>query len=156
MKISRQGFTFAELLVTTLLFTFIVAGFYSVLGVGRTTYFMDSNYLDLQQSNRNGMDRLVREVRQARTSGVSFTTLAANSEKVTFSTPSKSGIAYYRSGTNLIREYPSGTTQVVATNINYLDFELSGSLLKIDMRAEKIFFRTLSFPLVEYVRLRNG
>ena len=147
------GLTMVELLVTTLIFAFIMAGFYAVLGVGNTTYSMDTNYLDLQQQGRNVLDRIVREVREA--SSVTITTVSASADTLTFSTPNETNIHYYRSGNNLVREYPSGTTKTLATNITYLKFTNSSKLLTISLKAEKTWFRLLSFPLIETVRLRN-
>ena len=149
----NRGMVLAEFLVTALLFSFIVAGFYTVLGVGNTTYATDTNYLDLQQQGRNILDRISREVREA--SSVTVTVLSSSSDRLTFSTPNKSGIQYYRSGNNLIREYPSGTTKTIATDITYLKFTSSSKLLTISLKAERTVFRLLSFPLVQTVRLRN-
>jgi hypothetical protein len=60
------------------------------------------------------------------------------------------------SGTDLVREYPSGTTVKVANSIGRLKFTVSGSLLQVDIRADvSTFGQNVSFPLVEKVRLRN-
>lgn len=149
----KKGFTLVEVLVTVLIFSFVSAMMYSVLNVGYSLYSRLSVSMDLQQA-KNGMDRIVREVRAS--SAATVTTIDANSDKITFTTPLSNGIQYYRSGTQLIREYPSGTTKVVADNIAFLKFTLTAPLLAISMRADKTFSgTTYSFSLGEKVRLRN-
>jgi hypothetical protein len=81
----------------------------------------------------------------------------ANSDTITFTTPTANGVQYYRSNNQVVREYPSGTTRVVANRIARLKFTLSGSVLKIDLRADQTSQgRTFSFSLSEKVRIRNG
>ncbi len=100
------------------------------------------------------MDRIVREVRGSSTTAI--TVINADSDKITVTTPAASGLMYYLSGTNLVREYPAATTVNVANSIGRLKFTISGSLLQIDVRADvSTFGQTVSFPLVEKVRLRN-
>lgn len=149
----KKGFTLVEVLVTALIFSFVSAVMYSVLNVGYSLYSRLSVSMDLGQA-KNGMDRIVREVRAS--SAAAVTTIDANSDKITFTTPVSNGIQYYRSGTQLIREYPSGTVKVVADHIAFLKFTLTAPLLVISMRADKTLSgTTYSFSLGEKVRLRN-
>lgn len=149
----KKGFTLVEVLVTVLIFSFISMVMYSVLNVGYSVYSRLSVSLDLQQA-KNGMDRMVREVRAS--SSATVTTIDASSDKITFTTPTSNGIQYYRNGTQLIREYPSGTTRIMADNIAFLKFTLTAPLLLIQLRADKILSgKTYSFSLTEKVRLRN-
>ncbi len=150
----KQGFSLVELLIAMSIFIFMLLVAYGVLKTGNTIYTTDTIYLDMQQQARNGLERIIREVRESSTQAI--TTLDANNDRITFTTPNETGIQYYRSGTNLVREYPSGTVKIVASNIAYLKFSLSGSLLQISVRADKAYSsRTISFLLVEKVRLRN-
>ena len=149
----KKGFTLVEVLVSVLIFSFVASVMYSVLNVGSFIYSRLSVSMDLQQA-KNGMDRLVREVRAS--SSATVTTIDANSDKISFTTPTANGIQYYRSGTQLVREYPSGTTHVMSDNIAYLKFTMAAPLLTIQMRADKTFSgKTYSFSLGEKVRLRN-
>ena len=149
-----KGYTIIEAIISILLLAFILLGLYGVLFTGNTITTNDNALVEMGQQARNGMDRIVREVRESSTQTI--TVIDANSDKITFTTPNETGIQYYRSGTNLVREYPSGTLKNVASNIAYLKFTLTGTLLKISLRADKaIFTKTVSFPLVENVRLRN-
>ena len=149
----KKGFTLVEVLVTVLIFSFVSSVMYSVLNVGSFIYSRLSVSLDLQEA-KNGMDRIVREVRAS--SSATVTTIDANSDKINFTTPASNGIQYYRSGTQLIREYPSGTTHIIANNIAFLKFTITAPLLVIQMRAdETLSGKTYSFSLAEKVRLRN-
>ena len=154
---TKNGFTLAEMSLTVFLFSVVLLSFYSALMVGNNSFFMDSNYVDLEQQARKSVDRLVRELRGAKTASLSIATLSANNDKITFSTPNAANAKYYLNNSNqLIREFPSGTTTVMAVNITYLKFVLSGSLLTINLKAEKNFFRLLSIPYKAQVRLRSG
>lgn len=154
---TKKGFTLAETSLTVFLFSFVLLGMYSIMLAGNNSYYMNSNYVDLEQQARKSVDKLVRELRSAKSSSIAVTTLSGSNDKVTFSTNSVTNAKYYLNTSNqLIREYPSGTNKVVAVNITYLKFVLSGSLLTINLKAEKNFFRLLSIPYKAQVKLRNG
>jgi type II secretory pathway pseudopilin PulG len=151
---AKAGYTLVEALISMALLSFILLGVYGVLATGNTIIINDNAILEVQQQARNGMDRIVREVRES--SSQTIAVLAVDSDRITFTTPNEVGIQYYRSGTNLVREYPSGTARNVANGLARLKFTLSGTLLTINIRADKTLYgRTVSFPLVENVRLRN-
>jgi prepilin-type N-terminal cleavage/methylation domain-containing protein len=156
MMNNKKGVSLVEVLMTVVIFGALSIGFYGLWNLGNRTFYADSNLVELQQQARNGLDRMVRDLRQAVTSSVSITTISASSDRVTFNTISSTGVKYYLSGTQLIREYPSGTLTPVAHNISYLKFTLTSRLLKIEIHADKNFFQTISVPLVEKVRLRNA
>ena len=151
---NKKGYTLVEALISVLILSFILLGVYGVLHTGNTIITNDNALLEMQQQARNAMDRIVREVRESSTQTI--TVIDADSDNISFTTPNETGIQYYRSGTNLVREYPPGTAKNVASNIAYLKFTLVGALLKISLRADKrIYTKTVSFPLTENVRLRN-
>ena len=146
----KKGLTLVELLVALAILTLVVGGIFCMTNMGYFTYSSESTLMDLMQQARNGMDRMVREIRAS--SAVTLPT----SDKVIFTTPTASGVQYYRSGTQLIREYPSGTTHAIANNIALLNFTLNGSLLQIQVRADKtISSKTYSYSFMEKVHLRN-
>ena len=149
-----KGYTLVEALISVLILAFILLGVYGVLQTGNTIITNDNALLEVQQQGRNAMDRMVREVRAS--SSEAITVINANSDKITFTTPNETGIKYYLNGANLAREYPAGTVVNVANSIGYLKFTVAGSLLTINVRADKALFgKTVSFSLVENVRLRN-
>ena len=154
MRKTNSGYTLVEALISIALLSVILLGVYGVLQTGSTVTTNDEALLQTQQQARNAMDRIVREVRQS--SALTVTVIDSSSDKATFTIPTATGIQYYLSGTNLVREYPSGTLLTVANSIAYLKFTLAGSLLTINLRADKVLFgKTVSFPLIEQVRLRN-
>ena len=149
-----KGYTLVEALISISLLSFVLLGVYGVLTTGNAVTANDNALLEMQQQARNGMDRIVREVRES--SSQTIVTVDANSDRITFTTPNEAGIQYYRSGTALVREYPAGTVKNVAGNIAYLKFTLAATLLKVSIRADKVIYsKTVSFPLTENVRLRN-
>ena len=110
--------------------------------------------MDVEQQARNAAARVLLEVRESRTSTV--VSLSADNYRITFSTPNETNIQFYLSGTNLIREYPSGTTAIVASNIGRLFFSKVSQLLTMEVRADKtVYGRTFSYTVIQKVRLRN-
>ena len=154
---NTKGYTLLELIVVLLLLSVILIGVYGILTTGNNIYIRDITLLDMEQQTRNAVDRIVREVRQASSQIITTNFNNTTNDKIVFTIPTATGIQYYLSGTNLVREYPSGTTRNVASNISLLKFTLTGSLLQIQVRADKTIYstNTISFPLVEKVRLRN-
>ncbi len=151
-----KGYTFVEAIVSVALLSVVLLGVYGVFTTGNTIFIKDMTLLDMQQQTRNATDRIVREVRQASSQTITTNYNSTTNDKIMFTIPTAIGIKYYLSGTNLVREYPSGTTVNVASNISLLKFTLTGSLLQIQVRADKtIYSTTTSFPLTEKVRLRN-
>ena len=145
-----KGYTLVEALISVLILAFILLGVYGVLATGNTIITNDNALLEMQQQARNAMDRMVRETR-----GASTQTISGGGSQITFTTPAAVGIVYSLSGTTLQRTY-AGSTVNVANSIAYLNFALSGMLLTISVRADKALFgKTVSFSLVENVRLRN-
>ncbi len=152
---NNRGFSFAELLVSVFIFALIAGGVFQIFTIGNTVYKTETTLLDLQAHARNAMDRMVREIRASST--VAITVVNADSDRIAFTTPTATGVQYYLTGTQLIREFPSGTTRIIAGNVARLKFTLTGSVLKIDVRADQtITGRPFTFSLTEKVRLRNG
>ncbi|MFZ5800942.1 MAG: PilW family protein [Candidatus Omnitrophota bacterium] len=159
-----KGFTLVEVLITIFIFGFIVAGLYGILNVATITYYTDLGLLDLHQQARNAIVRLVREVREANASSITVTAINPLSDRLTFDTPNKSGVQYYLSADQIIREYPAGTQKVIANNITRFKFTWnfnpgipgSSRILRIAVQAEKDALRRhLSLLFGEQVRIRN-
>ena len=150
----NKGFTLVELLVTTLIFSFMLMCFYSVLNVGRTHYFIDIGLIDLQEQERNALDRIVREVRAS--SATTITTISSTSDRISFNIPGSTGIQYFLSGAQLIRQDPNGLQRIIAYNITRLKFTATGTLLQIQLQADQtVLSKALSVAMTEEVRLRN-
>lgn len=150
----KKGFTFVEFLITVVLFSMISAGVAQIFTLGNSVYSVEMTLADLQSHARNAMDRMVREIRAS--SSVTVTVINSDSDRITFTTPAATDIKYYRSNNLLVREYPAGTTKNIASNVARLKFTLTGSILKIDLRADQTTLgRPLTYSLSQKVRLRN-
>lgn len=162
-----KGFTLFEVLLSTLILSVMVVGIYGVLNIGDKTYNHDMALLDLQQQVRQAMDGMIKELKQSKTSLI---TISGGGARIDFKVPTdlttspvtytNDFIAYYLSGNQILREYPSGTTKVLANDINSLLFSLSGEVLTVQLSAQKtVKQRLLGFPLTglltQKVRLRN-
>jgi prepilin-type N-terminal cleavage/methylation domain-containing protein len=164
-----KGFTLLEILVTILIFGFIVGGIYGVLNIARTNYDTTLVSLNLQRQVRQGMSRLSREIRQANASTIVISTPDANNNNtITFNTPTATGVKYYvllsSDGVwQLVREYPTDTKIYRANDIKVLSFparSTGSNIQKITIGASKTFFsggksQTLTFSLTEQVNIRN-
>jgi Tfp pilus assembly protein PilW len=150
------GYTFVEMMISVLLLSIILLGVYGVFNTSNIIFAKDIASLDMEQQTRNAIDRIIREVRQASSQTITTNYNGTTNDQIIFTIPTLTGVKYYLSGTNLIREYPAGTLSKIASNIGLLKFTLTGSLLKIQVRADKVIYNhTTSFPLTENVRLRN-
>ena len=149
-----KAFTLLEVLVSVVILSLIITGIYSVLNVGNITYNIDLGILDLQQNARQAMDWMVREIRESSPPNIE---IGGGNNQITFDTPNEQDIQYYRNTqeNQIIREYPTGTTRILANNIEGLNFYLNGNLLEILVTAGKVQTQDLNFFLKEQVRLRN-
>jgi prepilin-type N-terminal cleavage/methylation domain-containing protein len=158
-----KGFTLLEILVTILIFSFIVGGMYGVLNVSRTNYDANSVSLNLQRQARQGMSWLVRDLRAAKASSTNIVQDGSNNN-ITFNTSSETDVKYYvNATTSQLKRISSTSAEVVKANdITGLVFPARGSsnIQQIQLNASKTFFsngqnRTLTLPFTEQVQMRN-
>lgn len=164
MNKKRRGFTLLEVLLSALIFAFLILGITEVLNIGNLSFPIDTALVDLQQQARQAMAIMTKELREA--SNIQISVINANSDRITFNTVDKTNVQYYRDINDVnndgitdqvIREYPAGTRKVLANYIARLKFFLSEPMLRLEVRAEQIVRQSsLTLPLVEQVRLRNG
>lgn len=153
------GFTLLEILVAILIFSFIIGGIYGVLTISKANYDTNLVSLNLQRQARQGMSRLIREVRQAYLA--SIVDKGVNRDSITFNTPNASGIKYSLVSGQLKRECPACTDIIIANDITALAFPaITGNLQKITLGASKTFRslgqeQTLTFSLTDQVEVRN-
>lgn len=124
-----RAFTLVELMVAAAIFIFIIGGIYGIMNAGRAVYDADMGRLDMQAAARRALDTVTAEIRQSSMSNIS---VFENGTQIMFEIPSdiSSGttaysgpIAYYlNDDSQLIREYPSGTENVVAQYVDSLEF----------------------------------
>ena len=160
-----KAFTLIEVLISACLLIIIVSGLFTVLTLGDKVWSVDMALVVMQQQVRHLMQGVVRELRQSKPSEIE---ISSAGQKVVFAIPeSTSDISYYLQDGNLVREHPAGAINIIAGNVDNLQFccshgsvcdeECASSrLLKINLESGKeIRGRNLSFTLKEQVRLRN-
>jgi prepilin-type N-terminal cleavage/methylation domain-containing protein len=159
---NKRGFTLVEVMVTVGLFSVVLMGLYVVLVSGNILYNNDTSLLDMEGQCRNAVERIVKEVRQSSSHVITANYNGTTNDKIMFCVPSitscssSTGIQYYLTNTDLVREYPSGTSVTIASNISRLNFSIVGSLLTIRATASEVGYKgTVTYPLTENVRLRN-
>jgi len=174
-----RGFTLLEILVVVLIFGILTTGIFGVLNIGNIIFKDDITLVELQQQARQGMDSLVKEIRESTgiPLGSGFTT-------ITFNIPSEvdcgpGPISYYLGGidTNndgvadqIIRGNSTCPTvakriKILANDITVLNFSRSGNTVEIQLAAKKnMGTKQLCFPapctvpqktFKEMVKLRN-
>jgi prepilin-type N-terminal cleavage/methylation domain-containing protein len=152
----REGFTLVELMVVMLIFSIILAAVYSVLTVGKASYQTGETQIIVQQEARRAMDEMVRELREA--SSIDPTTFAEGvSEDIIRFTLKTETIEYVVNARQLQR-IVSGTTTILANNIENIQFTLSGgNKVYIVLTAQKtgIFVEPANIVLTSQVVLRN-
>ena len=148
------GFTFAETMVSTLIFSILAIAILSVLIVGQKFWHSDVGNVELQQQARLAMDGMTREARESSPSDI---IISNGGSRIDFSVPDASAaIAYYAENNQLIREYPAGTEKVLAVDVEAVDFSLSADTLTIQLDLGKtVFGADLNFSAQEQVNLRN-
>jgi len=148
------GFTFAETMVSTLIFSILAIAILSVLIVGQKFWHSDVGNVELQQQARLAMDGMTREARESSPSDI---IISNSGSRIDFSVPDASAaIAYYAENNQLIREYPAGTEKVLAVDVEAVDFSLSADTLTIQLDLGKtVFGADLNFSAQEQVNLRN-
>ncbi|MFZ2357152.1 MAG: prepilin-type N-terminal cleavage/methylation domain-containing protein [Candidatus Omnitrophota bacterium] len=161
-----KGFTLLEVMISLVILSVLIAGIFGVLNISDKTYHNDMGLLELQQQVRQAMDGMVKELKQSKASSITISNAGA---RIDFKVPTDlttspvtytSFIAYYRSGNQILREFPAGTTKVLANDINALTFSLTGNMLQVQLSAQQtVRQRVLTFPLTGFltqkVRLRN-
>ena len=148
------GFTFAETMVSTLIFSILAIAILSVLIVGQKFWHSDVGNVELQQQARLAMDGMTREARESSPSDI---IISNSGSRIDFSVPDASAaIAYYAENNQLIREYPAGTEKVLAVDVEAVDFSLSADTLTIQLDLGKtVYGADLNFSAQEQVNLRN-
>ena len=84
---AKKGFSLLEMLIVLAIFTFIVGGIFSNLSQSQVRYQFEQEVAEVQQSGRNAMDIMVREIKLAGFPKASYYDSArnwtsANSDKV--------------------------------------------------------------------------
>jgi len=158
----KKGFTLMEVLMVSLIVPLLLSVIFVVMVSGDQIYSTVTVSMDLRQSARNAMERILREVRESNASTV--TTISTNADRITFTTPRFKDINdvlipltyFLNSSGHIIREYPPNTLTPVAVDVTLLKFVKTGPQLDITIMSEKTANkRPLSYSIKQKVRLRN-
>ena len=162
---NKKAFTFIELLVAVAIASILFLATSMVIVSGHRIYSGVLGSIDLRQHVRNGMDRIVREVRESNGSKVTLDQINQGSSEISFTGPrykNQQGVLcpvrYYLSDRKIIREYPPNTLTVVAIDIDRLSFikDEGAPVVQISIESSKdVQGKLLTFVLTQKVRLRN-
>lgn len=155
----RDGFTFIEMMVALGIFTVLMAGIYTVLVICDSTSRTGLTYIELSQDARLGIDRMIRELRNARRSTISI----PDGSYITFEVPGNSNTIQYSlgglGGRQLIRTESEADT-VLCNNVGSIQFSpsaFSGSIISITLQTQKTSLsrRDLTTSLNVSLKVRN-
>ncbi|PIW67362.1 MAG: hypothetical protein COW10_06070 [Candidatus Omnitrophica bacterium CG12_big_fil_rev_8_21_14_0_65_42_8] len=175
MTRNDKGFTLLEIIIAVFLFSIISAAIFSVLATAKNSLSAGESQISVQQACRNGLDSMIRELRQTGVSTITGVPAnGTNYSSITFQIPTaiaaagitwSSNIQYALGGLNgaqLLRTQ-SGSQKVLANNISALSFNRSTAnpnVVNISVTAQKNTFpgftamqSTITFN--SQVRLRN-
>jgi len=151
------GFTLVEIIFVVFFSTIILGMMWSILSTGRDTYYTADTKIEIQDNLRLGMDRMIKELREASSiDGTIFDASGISDDFLRFTLDGNT-VEYSRVNNQLIRT-ESGNTDILANNINSLRFTLfGGNMLEIDLSGRKTtaLRRQLNFNLTSRVVLRN-
>ncbi len=148
------GFTLIEALISTALMIIIAGIVFVAFNTASSVGFINTDFIYLQQQTRQTIDGMSREIRQNRVAdGVNISSGCA---RIDF-TIGGNAISYYlNANSQIIREYPAGTTRIIANRISSLCFSAGGNIVQINVTATtNSQGRNLSFALAAKVAMRN-
>ncbi|MGE0268157.1 MAG: type II secretion system protein J [Candidatus Omnitrophota bacterium] len=177
-KVSRmirrnRGTTLVETLVVVLIFSVLVAGFYSIATVGDNSWQVNRVQVELQQELRKSMDAMVNDLRQAGSSSIIDVPANGNwYNSITFRIPegvvagsidwTDSTLQFLRAGpgTVQLQRIYGVQTKIVSNNITSLQFRrltTSPKKLEVMLQAQKNTLKGLPiiYNLNFNVQLRN-
>jgi len=157
----KKGFTIVELAVVLGIFTILIAGIYTVLLTSDSTMRTGLTYIELSQDVRLGIDRMIKELHNARRSTISI----SDGSYIEFQIPGNSDTIKYSlgglNGRQLIRTEPAASTDandstVVCNNVQSIQFipNLSGSIISINLQTQKTSLSRRDLTATLNVRLK--
>lgn len=175
-----KGFTLVEIIIVLFIFTIISGAIFSVLKMGGLAWNLGDVQVAVQQDLRRGMNAMIRELRQSRSSVISGVPADDNYYSlIIFRVPEdidndgdvvddlgnvewSNSIQYSLGGYNnkqLLR-VQDGTTSVLANNVNSLQLRrisVIPNILEIILLTQKVTIegRSIQITLSSKVRLRN-
>ncbi len=136
-------------MIALAIFSIILGAIYSVLNMGRASYYTGDIQIAVQQEARKAMDKMTREIREA--SSVNL------SDDYPFAVEANR-IKYEVNSGQLQRIVQGGSTTVLANDVGNVQFTLiGGDMVYITLTTQKntVLGRSLSADLTSQVNLRN-
>jgi len=171
--LNNRGMTMTEVMVTTLIFSFIIAGLYAAGAVGQNNWDVNDVQIGLQQELRKAMEWMINDLRQAGNASIVDVPADGNwYTTITFKTPSgvtggsidwnANSIQFVLGGSssNQLQRLEASQTKIIAQNIQTLQFRrltTSPDILEVNMLAQN---STVKGTQVDYqldfeIQLRN-
>jgi len=155
-----KGFTLIEVIVSAAIMSFIVIATISLFSAGHNVFETNSGSIEMQRMIRQSVDGMAREIRQSSQADI---VISGDGGTIECSIPAginpltmSSTICYYVADNQLIREHPLGTRQVLAVNVDEVNFTQNGTVLDIRLQARvRMHQRDVSFTIRERVTLRS-
>ena len=152
-----KGMTLVEMMVTVVLFSFIVAASVTVFAAGNSTWNNYEASIATQREARNALTMLTKDLREA--SSISITQ-DSSSATLSFSRPVIGSVTYTWSAAGgtpkkIIRQNQS-VTRIVAQDISNLAFTDNGSNIVVNITSSKVAVNgpTCTFNVKEKVAIR--
>jgi prepilin-type N-terminal cleavage/methylation domain-containing protein len=169
---SESGMSLVEVMVTVVIFSFVLGAIYTVLNTGEAAWETNKTRIELQQETRKAMDWMINDLRQAGNSSIVDVPAdgLTTHHQITFKTPSTvtngtiqwnaSSIVFALNGTNLRRTLGAGTPKIIAQNISSVTFRrqaTSSNIVEITITSQKTSAKGLvvQYPFSFNVRIRN-
>lgn len=169
----NAGITLVETMVTVVIFSLIMTGFFAVSTVGENSFQVNRAQIELQQELRKSMETMINDLRQAGNSSVIDVPANGNwYTSITFRKPvgiaagsinwDSNTIQYLRAGpgTLQLQRIYGGTTRIVSQYITLLQFRRLASdsdRLEVVMQAQRNSTKGVpgTYNLSFNVQLRN-
>ena len=136
-------------MIAMAIFSIILGAIYSVLSMGRTSYYTGDIQIAVQQEARKAMGKMTREIREASSVNLSdgYPFLIQTNR-----------IKYEVNSGQLQKIIEGGSTTVLANDVGNVQFTLiGGDMVYITLTTQKntVLGRSLSADLTSQVKLRN-
>ncbi len=122
----RDGFTILELLVTLIVFAFVIGIIYATYSMGIFMWKTTESKLWTVQEGRMSLERIIREARGAKKG-----TVIVGDGKLTFKNISNREISFEKSGDKIFRKVDSSGNNIIATNVKNFLIEEVGNSYKV-------------------------
>jgi prepilin-type N-terminal cleavage/methylation domain-containing protein len=153
----KRGFTLVELMVVSVVILILLSSLYRIILGGISASQTGLTYIEISHEARLGIERMIRELREAQSSTVSI----PEEGRIEFKVPKNSNVISYfvggDDGKQLIRS-EGGSEQVLCNNVEVLQFTLlNEDLLEIRLMISKTSpsQRNLNVSSRHWIKLRN-